>query len=84
MTNAPSHITTERWSKRLLLRVWQVAWHVLPKPHPRQERPLDLMEARDHMLRDIGLFDGPDVALRRSDLLLPSERERLFERGPPL
>jgi hypothetical protein len=83
MANSPSNTITEGWSKRLFVGVWQVARRVLRKPRPRRERPLDLMEARDDMLRDIGLFDGPDVVLRRSDLLPPSERERLFERGPP-
>ena len=43
---------------------------------PRPAR-IDLLEARDDMLRDIGLLDGPDVALRRSELVLPSERARL-------
>jgi hypothetical protein len=43
------------------------------RPHPAR---VDLLEARDDMLRDIGLLDGPDVALRRSELVLPSERAR--------
>lgn len=82
MANAASNTITEGWSKRLFVGVWQVARRVLLKPRPKRERPHDLMEARDDMLRDIGLFDGPDVALRRSELPLPSERARLFERGP--
>ena len=43
-------------------------------PRPRRPARLDLLEARDDLLRDIGLFDRPDLALRRSELVLPSER----------
>ena len=58
-----------RWQRALSAarRWWQA-------PAPRRAAPMDLLEARDHMLRDIGLLDGPDMALRRSDLELPSER----------
>jgi hypothetical protein len=56
-----------------LVSEWRRA-HV-PGEH-RPPRALDLLEARDDMLRDIGLLDGPDMALRRSELTLPSERPR--------
>ena len=49
--------------------------HLQVPSTPRPAR-IDLLEARDDMLRDIGLLDGPDVALRRSELVLPSERHR--------
>ena len=83
MTNSPAHITKKFQTRSLFVRVWHAAQLVLTKPRPKRESPLDLMEARDDMLRDIGLLDGPDVALRRSDPLLPSERAGLFERGLP-
>jgi hypothetical protein len=52
-------------------------WRLAPALGERRPTAaLDLLEARDDMLRDIGLLDGPDMALRRSELTLPSERPR--------